>query len=173
MSSSGTPLLVQFAALTAAHFEAHHVWASCHSFDYDESWYGQTDEETFRPWTKTLPVDPADGMLLVAARLKLADESVLPGFATPVGSDAVGDQALGLLQPQVFLPTNLVVGFWLGMFGDPVAASAVLYSALGKRAASVFPLQVLIDQDIWRHRSAFEINGFYTVLDGTTVQVSR
>ena len=117
-SSTATPLLVQFAALTAAHFEAHPVWASCHSFDHDEPWYDQTDEETFRPWTNTLPVDPADGMFLVAARLKLADESVLPGFATPVSPDAFEDKTLGLLQPQVFLPTCQVIGLWLGMFGS-------------------------------------------------------
>lgn len=53
------PLLRQFGDLTPADFKAHPVWVNCHVIDYDESWYEETDEETFRPWLKSTPVDPA------------------------------------------------------------------------------------------------------------------
>jgi hypothetical protein len=167
------PNLVQIANLTPGHFESHAVWASCHSFDYDEPWYDQTDEETFRPWTGAFPVHAVAGMFLVRARLTLADGSVLPGFATPVGQDASGDEALGLLQPQLFLPSGQLVAFWLGLFGDPAAASAALYNALGKPATSVFPLQVMVEPELWLNDGLVEINGFYTLPNGKMVRVSR
>lgn len=49
--------------------------------DYDEPWYDQTNEETFRPWTGSLPVSPAEGMLLVRAVFECADGSRHPGFS--------------------------------------------------------------------------------------------
>jgi hypothetical protein len=167
------PNLVQFGNLMPAHFESNPVWASCHSFDHDEPWYDQTDEETFRPWTGETPVDDSTGLFLVAARLMLADGSVLPGFVTPVAENSSGDLALGLVQPQLFLPSGKCVGFWLGMFGDPTAAATALYEALGKPAASVFPVQVIVAPEHWLNPSPVEINGFYTVPDGKTVRVSR
>lgn len=167
------PNLVQFGDLAPGHFESHAVWASCHSFDYDEPWYDQTDEETFRPWMGPLPINAAAGMFLVRAQLTLADRTVLRGFATPVAKDARGDQVLGLLQPQLFLPSGQLVGFWLGMFGDPAAASAAMYKALGKPATSIFPLQVMVEPALWPNSGPIEINGFYTVPDGKTVRVSR
>jgi hypothetical protein len=167
------PSLVQFADLTPGHFESHALWASCHSLDSGEPWYEQTDEETFRPWTGALPIHAAAGMFLVRARLTLADGSLLPGFATPVAPDASGHNALALLQPQLFLPSGQVVSFWLGMFGDSAVASAALYKALGKPATSVFPIQVMVEPELWLSDGPIEINGFYTVPDGKTVRVSR
>lgn len=165
------PTLVQFAALTPAHFESSPIWASCHSFDHDEPWYDETNEETFRPWTGAVPVDPADGMFLVRAQGKLSDGTVLPGFLTPTAPDVTGEQALGLLQPQLFLPSGQCLGFWLGMFGDPAAASSALYGALGKPAASIFPIQVTAERGLCADQESVEIRGFYTTPDGESVQV--
>lgn len=97
------PELVQFGALTPAHFARHPVWIVCHIPDYDEPWYDETDEETFRPWTGPLPVAATEGMLLARAAFVLADGSRLSGFLTPA---VEGDptEPLGLMQPQVFLP---------------------------------------------------------------------
>jgi hypothetical protein len=77
------PELKQFGDLTAADFERHPVWIGCHTADYEEPWYEQTDEETFRPRTGDLPADPSEGMLLVRATIQLRDGTTLPGFVTP------------------------------------------------------------------------------------------
>lgn len=45
------PELKQFGDLTHEDFDRHPVWIGCHVADYDELWYEDTDEETFRPWT--------------------------------------------------------------------------------------------------------------------------
>jgi hypothetical protein len=45
-----TPILKQFAALTIEDFAQCPVWIACHVADYDEPWYDDTDEETFRPY---------------------------------------------------------------------------------------------------------------------------
>jgi len=57
-SASVRTHLKQAGDLVAANFEAHPVWVSCHVVDYDEPWYDDTDEETFRPWLGALPLDP-------------------------------------------------------------------------------------------------------------------
>src|SRR5437762_8123719 len=107
------PELVQFGALTAAHFVAHPVWIACHIADYGEPWYEQTDEETFRPWSGPVPVGCHE-MYLVACTFRLADGSLFSGFATPADASA----SLGAMQPQIFDATGTRHAFWLGMFPD-------------------------------------------------------
>ena len=92
------PELKQFGDLTQADFDRHPVWIGSHTVDYDEPWYEETDEETFRPWTGGLPADPAAGMLLVTASYELPDGSRYPGFLTPDRDPA----DLGTLQPHLF-----------------------------------------------------------------------
>jgi hypothetical protein len=70
------------ASLCPTIFVTHPVWVSCHSVDYDEPWYDETDEETFRPWLSEIPVG-ADEMYLVACQFTMADGSRHQGFATP------------------------------------------------------------------------------------------
>src|SRR5580765_579876 len=65
-----TPELRQFGTLEAEDFDRHPVWIGC---DYGKPWYGQSDEETFRPWIGKLPVDPAEGIFLVRAVIQLRD----------------------------------------------------------------------------------------------------
>lgn len=93
------PFLKQFGDLTDRDFAQSPVWVGCHTFDYDEPWYDDTDEETFRPWTAPLPVDPADGMFLVRASFRLADGRELGGFVTPAAPNDADD--LGLIQPHM------------------------------------------------------------------------
>jgi hypothetical protein len=81
--TAARPELKQFGDLTAEDFERHPVWIGCHTADYDEPWYDDTDEETFRPRTGDLPADPSEGMLLVRANATLRDGSSFPGFLTP------------------------------------------------------------------------------------------
>jgi hypothetical protein len=68
--------------LTADDFERLPIWLHCHVVDYDEPWYEETDEETFRPWTGPLPVAP-ESHFLVRADFTAADGSRFVGFLTP------------------------------------------------------------------------------------------
>lgn len=167
------PSLIQFGDLTPRHFAEHPIWASCHSFDYDEPWYDDTDEETFRPFSGPPPVAGNDGMYLVRAEFALVDGTALSGFVTPAGSDEAAPGALGTMQPQLFLPSGDRVGFWLGMFGQPRDAARALYSALGKSADSVFPITFAALPGLTNGLAAGELHGFYTIPDGQTVTVGR
>ena len=167
------PRLVQFGDLTPAHFRDNPVWASCHSFDTDESWFDETDEETFRPWDGHLPVNPNDGMFLVRAVFTLADRTSLDGFLTPAIPSGTGERALGDIQPQLFLESGERVGFWLGMYGNPARACANLYSSLGKNSDAVFPIRFRAVDDLASGVTNGELRGFYIVPDGSTVDSIR
>ena len=149
------------------------MWASSHSFDCDEPWYAETDEETFRPWDGPLPVSPNDGMYLVRASFVLADGTPLDGFFTPPITHVGGERSLGEIQPHIFLDAGERVGFWLGMFAQPAVACEQLYARLGKSADAVFPISFAVSQDLARDMPPVEIRGFYLVPDGRTVQVVR
>ena len=168
------PELVQFGNLTPAHFDRVPVWAACSSFDYDAPWYGDTDEETFRPWDAMLPAPADGGMLLVRIALRLADGTALSGFVTPMPGPPDGEpRSLGTMQPQLYLPDGKIIGFWLGMFGDPAAERQRLYAALGREASAVFPITFLAEPGLVSGTASGTIDGFYTVPDGKTVTVAR
>jgi hypothetical protein len=163
------PQLVQFGDLSPAHFAAHPVWVGCHVSDYDQPWYDGTDEETFRPWTEALPVDPRDGMYLVRASFALADGTTLQGFVTPIVSEnGTGHRALGKSQPQLFLPSGELVGFWLGMTGQPAEAGAALCAALGKSPTAVFPIRYSAPRGLAAGLTAGEVHGFHGSANGSS-----
>jgi hypothetical protein len=83
MSSSKRPTLKQFIELRQSDFDNYPIWVNCHVVDYDEEWYDDTDEETFRPWTGDIPVFPDDTMYLVTASFQLNDGTIMNGFLTP------------------------------------------------------------------------------------------
>jgi len=120
-----TPELKQFADLGQSDFDGHPVWIGCHTADYDEPWYDDIDEETFRPWNGPPGPGPSDGMLLVRATLELADGTRFPGFVTPAFDD--GD--LGIQQPQIFVGGQRY-GFWGGRAGVSLAKRQAFYAAL-------------------------------------------
>ena len=166
------PELVQFGELTPAHFARHPVWISCHIADYDEPWYDETDEETFRPRTGPLPAEATEGMLLARADFVLADGSRLSGFLSPA---VEGDptELLGLMQPQVFLPGGTLGAFWEGRFGRDEPAHLAFYQALGKTPDDVFPMKCSVPDGLVIGISQSVLRGFYTIPDGKTVRVTR
>jgi len=105
------PELKQFGDLRSADFDRYPVWIACHTGDFGEPWFDETDEETFRPWTSALPVGPSDGMLFVRAIFVLRDGSHHEGFLTPAFK--VGD--LGAMQPQIFnrRPEIQILGWYV------------------------------------------------------------
>jgi hypothetical protein len=150
------PRLRQFGDLSAADFERHPVWIACHTADCGEPWYGETNEETFRPWTGTLPVAPSDGMLLVRATLQLPDGTRYAGFVTPTSKD--GD--LGVQQPQIFVGDRRF-DFWGGIRGHTAQERHALYAALGRDPDAIFPLQFNVDPRLATGSVAGEVLGFY------------
>jgi hypothetical protein len=163
------PELKQYGDLTREDFERCPVWIGCHNADYDEPWYDDTNEETFRPWTDDLPADASKGMLLVRATIELRDGSRHPGFVTP--SQNPGED-LGTQQPQIFA-SDRRFGFWGGILGVRVEERQALYAALGKAADAVFPLRFAVDQSLATGNVSGEVNGFYRRLRDRSVQIER
>jgi hypothetical protein len=161
------PELRQFGDLTPDDFERHPVWIGCHTADYDQPWYEETDEETFRPRDGALPADPSEGMLLVRTSCRLADGTRLPGFMTP-GFE--GDD-LGILQPQLFVAGRMF-SFWGGMFGVNDDQRRQFYQALGKQPDAVFPIEIAADQALTGGVARALVEGFYKSA-GDTVEVVR
>jgi hypothetical protein len=128
------PNLKQFGQLMPDDVVTHPVRVACHSVDYDEPWYDDTDEETFRPWLSEIPVS-ADEMYLVACEFTMADGSCHQGFATP----SFEPDDMRLFQPQIFSPSGKRYAFWLGMFPRQEKITG-LYTHFAKGPSSVFGL---------------------------------
>jgi hypothetical protein len=152
------PILKQFGDLTRADFAEHSVWASVHTLDCDEPWYDDADEETYRPWTGKLPVSPEDGLFLVRAKLTLADGRVLEGCVTPQIDCEPLD--LGMVQPQVFLPSGTRSDFWDGMFKRDASDRAAFYNELGKDPKAIFPIKFAAEKELAKGHVSGSIPGF-------------
>lgn len=157
------PLLKQFGDLTRIDFADHPVWIQCHVVDYDEPWYDETDEETFRPWTGPLPVVPED-MLLVRAKLTLADGRVFQGFITP--RHMREPLNLGIVQPQLFLPSGKRCDFWDGMFRRPAEDRHAIYLELGHDPKAIFPIEFAAENGLVTGRVSGSIPGFCWLRNG-------
>jgi hypothetical protein len=171
--TTDSPLLRQFGDLTARDFQAHPVWVGCHTADYDQPWYDQTDEETFRPFMGKLPASPEEGMLLVRARAVLSDGTTFPAMVTPAFPDEAedGGRILGTQQPSVFAPTARVM-FWYGGFEPTPEAIDSAYRALGaKSAAAVFPLRFEVESGLTSGQANAVVKGFYWLRDFKDVTV--
>ncbi len=148
-------MLKQFTELNPSDFESHPVWVGCHIVDYDEPWYDETDEETFRPWTEPLPVDPSISLLLVRAKVFLRDGTEYPGFVTPAARGYMGES-----QPRVFVGGRLF-SFWGGRFGVTEEVRRAFHTAVGKSSGTVFPVRVTAEPGLVQGGYAIEVQGFY------------
>ena len=154
--SEPKPALKQFGDLSPADFQRHPVWIACHTEDFAEPWFNETDEETFRPWMGTPPVSPSDGMLLVPASFELRDGSQHDGFLTPASKE----RDLGTLQPHLFVGGKSF-GFWGGMAGIRKDERTAFYNALGRGPEAIFPIRFSTDPDLATGVAAEQIDGFY------------
>jgi hypothetical protein len=171
---SQRPLLRQFGDLRPQDFDQHPVWVHCHVIDYDEPWYDDTDEETFRPWDKGSPADPAKTMFLVKATLTLTDGTVMSGFVTPQNPrDSGGNPDLGLIQPQVFLPNGERVGFWFGILTPPQDEISSFYSVLSKSQQDVFPIAFKANEGLAKGITTGSIPGFCSSGNGDEINVTK
>jgi hypothetical protein len=160
------PELKQFGTLTQADFGRFPVWASVHSLDYDESWYDETDEETFRPWSGELPIDPSLGMFLVRSEMSFADGTKFIGFITPaIGPGEVAESELGTVQPYLFSKNGTFVTFWGGMFGFTDEVKKTTYDLLERTAGQIFPIRFRAESGLTTGKQVGEIRGFYKIID--------
>jgi len=168
------PLLRQCADLVPADFEAAPVWIGCHTADYDEPWYDDTDEETFRPFAGPLPASPGEGMLLVRAQFTLGDGAQLHGFVTPAFEEEVGlaDLLLGTQQPAIFA-ADRILQFWCGGIEPTPARMAETYQALGRGPRDTFPITFRAAPGLATGMTDGIIRGFYWLEGAATVHVSR
>ena len=161
------PQLKQFGDLIPEDFQRHPVWLHCHVADYDEPWYDETDEETFRPWPGKLPADPAVGTLLVRAAVVFRDGSQYVGFLSPAP-----DGNIGIMQPQVFVARRLF-SFWGGMPGVPEERRRSFYAAVGKAPDDIFPLRVTAESGLVNGEWSVEVKGFYRAPDLQQIEIER
>jgi hypothetical protein len=155
---SGSRVRKQVYDLTVADLEQHGVW----EFALDEEGEEGQDEATVRPYKVHGPLDPAEGMFIVRARLSLADGTRLTGYLTP---PVQGDSSLGTLQPAVVVAAGQV-SFWCGMLEPEPAHIAASYARLGKSAASqVFPLRFASDVALIGGPITGELPGFMVLED--------
>jgi hypothetical protein len=171
---NGKPVLKQFGELTPNDFVKYPVWVQCHVIDYDEKWYDDTDEETFRPWIGDLPVLPDYAMFLVKADMVLKNGNSFTGFITPcLKGDYQHENDLGLIQPQIFTTENKRVGFWTGMFPIKQADIETFYKSMGINPELVFPIKFSANEGLTVGVSSGIINGFLTIDKDRTVTVTK
>jgi hypothetical protein len=165
--SAPRPTLVQFGALTPAHFAQHPVWVACHGVDAEQPWYDETDEETFRPWDGELPVS-AEAMHLVRCTFRLNDGSEFNGFATP----AVQSDDLGTMQPLLFDESGRHHAFWLGMF--PLEAAIDTFRrAIARPSSQVFPVRFEALPGLTSAACAGIVKGFMKLAEGRCELMTR
>jgi len=161
------PELRQFASLKREDFERIPLWMACHGADYDEPWYDDTDEETFRPFSGGQPVEATGGVFLAKAAATLADGSSLTGFVSP---DAKHE--MGMVQPQLFVGEKRF-SFWGGAAGVPQKSRDAFYQMLGKDAASIFPIRFAVAPGLVKESKAISVDGFYRMMGKDRVVVER
>jgi hypothetical protein len=148
----------QVYELTAEDLIRYPVW----EFALDEEGEEGQDEATVRPLDHAEPVDPAGAMVIVRARLTLADGTRIPGYLTP---QPPGVASLGTIQPQAITATGQV-SFWCGIATPEPTYIAGSYQRLGKsRSEDVFPLDFVSDVAVLGGPIAGRIPGFLSLVD--------
>lgn len=185
--------------LTPADFQRHPVWIGVHNFDCDEPWYEQADEETYRPWTGSLPFADNRGIALVAATFNLADGSVYPGYCTAVRenwdvpasayttldgtkvipqswSEMHGGAKLSILalqNPTLFVG-NRPVAFHLCIPERRRKAVQDFYATIQKNPSEVFPISFAADPELAVGIVSGRLDGlFYFPMGGSRFEIDR
>ena len=173
--------------LCASDFVRHPVWIGVHNYDYGESWYEQTDEQTFRPWIDPLPFPNIRGIARVAATFELADGGVYSGHFSPQPenwdeplpprrmrdgnytkpvqwSARRGGSPLSILalhSPAIFIDGQ-VFGFHLLREPRRKAAVQAFYAAIKKSPAAVFPVRFYADPSLASGIISGRMDGFFS-----------
>ena len=171
---NGKPILKQFEDLTPKDFVDYPIWVQCHIIDYEEKWYDETDEETFRPWVGNISVSPAYAMFLVKANLITSDGDIFTGFLTPcLKSNYKHENYLGFIQPQIFTKTGERFGFWTGMFPKEKSNIDQFYKLMGKSTDQIFPIIFKAETGLSSGVTSGKINGFLTKGENNSVLITK
>jgi hypothetical protein len=166
------PELKQFGKLTVSDFQNHPVWINCHVKDYDEPWYNETNEETFRPWDGDIPISASEGMFLVHSSFIFADGSKWDGFITPVHEQNHSfEDKLKYMQPCVFISEDKVINFGGGMFGFKSENKAKVYEITSKSPNLIFPVRFQCKKGLTQGIQSGTLKGFYWSPDMKNIQV--
>lgn len=153
----------QVYELTAADLEAHPVWEHC----LDEEGVPGQDEATVRPFDAAGRPLGYEGLLVVRAKLTLANGTELPGFLyhvpEPPPQADHGYGRLADLQPQAITPQGQVM-FWYGALEPAPEAIADAYRKLGVAAQGVFPVRFATAVPLATGPVTGEIPGFQYVV---------
>jgi hypothetical protein len=164
--NSRKPILKQFADLTEKDFNDFPIWVSCHIIDYDEDWYDDTDEETYRPWTETNNDIIRETNCLVKTRLTLFSGDIYSGISSPeITDEQKNENDLGGIQPHIFTRDGELFGFWSGMFQRNNKFLNSFYSAMGKSKDQIFPIKFEAETSQNGMTTSGTINGFLSIKD--------
>jgi hypothetical protein len=168
------PVLKQYSDLKVQDFENYPIWVQCHIVDYEEKWYDDTDEETFRPWIGEIPVSPDYAMFLIKAELKLNDGEICLGFITPcLEINYQNENDLGFIQPQIFTKSGDRIGFWTGMFPMDQTKISDFYRKLNKPGNQIFPIQFNSIEGLANGITSGKINGFLTIPERNNIVITK
>ncbi len=179
------PELKQFQDLVLADFHRFPVWVGVHNLDFGEPWYEGTNEDTYRPWTGSLPVPAKPGFVWVAATFELHDGGSYPGYvrATPEDWDVpprrkmsngefkqlrphsalLGGSPLALLRfqaPYIFVNDH-AFNFWSARPERLIKLRQEFYTTIGKTPSEVFPISFHADPKLATGILSGRLEGFY------------
>lgn len=158
------PFLKQLGSVTMADLEQFPVWVLCHTIDYSEEWYDDTDEETIRPWIGNIPIDVESTIFFIRTHFVLADGSEIEGFvshaATPQKKIVASD--IASTQPVLLHHSGRQIRFWYGVTKITREDMNCIYTLLGKDKKAVFPIRYRVDGNMATVEQKGEIDGFYS-----------
>lgn len=154
------PILKQHNELRNSDFDAFPVWVGCHCLDYDEDWYDDTDEETFRPWNNKVPSDEEQWMFLVKTDFILADGTTFRGFMSPPEHGIQFD--ISNQHPIIITENGELIAFWYGSLPESYFKkdTALTYSLLNKKHEEIFPIKCTILKEMVEGQNTGLILGF-------------
>lgn len=168
------PHFKQFSELILADFDDHPVWVNCHLVDYDEPWYDEINEETFRPWIGDIPIDPNKATFLVKATFTIADGTVLNGFITPVSNvNKDVTEILGSIQPYIFALSGKRIHFWFGSIPCSDEGIKNIYYLLEKNSKDIFPIEFVAESGLVKGVTSGTIPGFCYMEENRKVKIIR
>src|SRR5579863_2839075 len=172
------PLMKDQALLTQIDFDRFPVWVRVQDYDRDEPWCEEATEQTYRPWTGPLPLEPTSQFCLVvlAASFRLSNGESLPGYFQPATEEwdrplpprkmkdgtfakplqwsaRRGGTPLSILaihSPAVFI-NDQAYDFHLRRDPERRKKSVLeFYTAIGKRPEEVFPVEFSADTGLFK-----------------------
>ena len=184
------PLLKDVTALTWADFVQHPIWIGVHNNDYGEPWYAESNDQTYRPWTGSLPFEERSQfpIFLVAANFQLASGDNYPGYFNPASRDwdlplpprkmRSGEftkprnwsarrggcplSVLAIHSPTIFINEQ---AFDFHLRRDPERRKQSIldfYAAMGRAPQAVFPVKFSADPALFSGNMSGQLDGFYS-----------